>query len=195
MYDCKCYVLIKFQSDFRKTNKFQKLDSHVHIEFLIKYVFINIYCVWISHKQKIIFVWNVIFDEQQIWNDKTIKYIIKNIKQFNETISIIKISHKNEIKNQQFDENDSKNIANILTQNSTILAKTNEADAAADENINEITNKKNKQAKQNKLNWMTNQYFNSNNQITKTMFVQFIFITFNAVSYFKKMIIKIEKIN
>ena len=100
MYECKCYVLIKFQNDFRKADKFWKLDFCVHIEFLVEYAFINVYHVWISHKQKIIFVRNVIFDEQQMWNEKTIKYIIKNIKQFNETIFIIKILHINEIKNQ-----------------------------------------------------------------------------------------------
>ena len=80
-----------------------------------------------------------------------IEYIIKNIKQFDETISIIKISHKNKIKNQQFDKNDSEDIANILTHNSAILAETDEADAAADENTDEIANEKNKQTKQNKL--------------------------------------------
>ena len=149
-YDCKCYIFIKFQNDFRKTDKFQKLNFHVHIEFLVKYVFINVYRVWISYKQKIIFIQNVIFDEQQMWNDKTIEYIIKNIKQFNKIISIIKILYKNEIKNQQFDENDLKNITNILTRNSTILAKTDETNAAADENINEITNKKTN--KRNRMN-------------------------------------------
>ena len=65
-YDCKCYVLIKFQDDSHKANKFWKLDSRVHIEFLVEYVFINVYHVWISHKQKIISVRNVIFDEQQM---------------------------------------------------------------------------------------------------------------------------------
>ena len=45
MYDCKCYVLIKFQSDSHKTDKFQKLNSYVYIEFLIEYVFINVYRV------------------------------------------------------------------------------------------------------------------------------------------------------
>ena len=52
MYECKCYVLIKFQNDFSKGNKFRKTDFHVHIEFFVKYIFNNIYCVWISHKQK-----------------------------------------------------------------------------------------------------------------------------------------------
>ena len=88
MYECKCYVLIKFQNDFRKANKFWKLDSYVHIEFFVKYVFINVYHIWISHKQKIISVRNVIFDEQQMWNEKMIKYTIKDIKQFDKTISI-----------------------------------------------------------------------------------------------------------
>ena len=41
---------------------------------------------------------------------------------------------------------------------------------------------------------MTNQYFNSNNFIIKTMFVQFIFITFNAVFHFEEMTIETEKI-
>ena len=36
--------------------------------------------------------------------------------------------HINEIKNQQFDENDLENILNNLIQNSAILAKTNETD-------------------------------------------------------------------
>ena len=81
-----------------------------------------------------------------------IKYIIKNIKQLNETISIIEIPHTNKIKNQQFGENDFENIVNILTRNSTILAETDEVDAAANENINEIANEENKQAEKNELN-------------------------------------------
>ena len=164
------------------------------LKFLFKYVFINVYHVWISHKQKTISVWNVIFDEQQIWNEKTIKYIIQNIKQLDETIFIIKISHINEIKNQQFNKNNLKNIAKIPIQNSAILTKTNEADVITENNIIEIVNEKNKQTEQNKLDWMTNQYFNSDNFIIKTMFVQFIFITFNAVFHSEKMTIEIEKI-
>ena len=41
---------------------------------------------------------------------------------------------------------------------------------------------------------MTNQYFNSDNFIIETMFVQFIFITFNAIFYSEKVIIETEKI-
>ena len=41
---------------------------------------------------------------------------------------------------------------------------------------------------------MTNQYFNSNNFIIETMFVQFIFIAFNAVFHFEKITIETEKI-
>ena len=40
---------------------------------------------------------------------------------------------------------------NILTRNSAILAKTDETDAAADEDTDEIANEKNKQTKQNEL--------------------------------------------
>ena len=150
MYKCKCYVLIKFQNDFHKADKFQKLNFRVYI--FIEYVFINVYHVWISHKQKIISVWNVIFGEQQIWNEKTIEYIIKNIKQFNETIFIIKILHINKIENQQFDENDSENITKTPIQNPTILVEIDEADVITENNIIKITDKKNKQTKQNKLN-------------------------------------------
>ena len=194
MYEFKCYDLIKSQNDFHKTNKFQKLDSHVHIKFFVEYVFINVYHVWISHKQKVISVRNVIFDEQQMWDEKTIEYIIKNIKQFDETISIIEILHINKIENQQLGENDLENIAKIPIQNPAILAEIDETDVTAENNTIEIANEKDKQMKQNKLNWMANQYFNSDNFIIETMFVQFIFITFNAASHFKKIIIEIEKI-
>ena len=80
-----------------------------------------------------------------------IKYIIKNIKQFNETISIIKISHINEIKNQQLGENDLKDITKTPIQNPAILTETDEADVTAEDNTIEIMNNKNKQAEQNKL--------------------------------------------
>ena len=106
-----------------------------------------------------------------MWNEKTIKYIIKNIKQLNETIFIIKISHINEIENQQFGENDLKNIAKTSIQNSAILAETDEADVTAEDNTIEIANEENKQAKQNELDWMTNQYFNSDSFIIETMLV------------------------
>ena len=192
-YECKCYVLIKFQNDFHKANKFWKPNSHVHIEFFIEYVFINVYHIWISHKQKIIFVQNVIFDEQQMWNEKTIKYIIKNIKQFNETIFIIKILYINEIKNQQLDEDDLKDITKTPTQNPAILTKTDETDVTAENNIIKIANEEDKQTKQNKLNWMANQYSNSDSFIIEAMLVQFIFITFNATSHSEEVIIETEK--
>ena len=80
-----------------------------------------------------------------------IEYIIKNIKQFNETISIIEIFHINEIENQQFDENDLKNIAKTPIRNPTILAKIDEADVIAENNTIEIADEKNKQAEQNEL--------------------------------------------
>ena len=106
-----------------------------------------------------------------MWNEKIIEYIIKNIKQFNETISIIKIFHINEIKNQQFDENDSKNTAEISIRNPAILTEIDEVDVITENNIIKIVNKKNKQAEQNELNWMTNQYFKLNNFIIKIMFI------------------------
>ena len=86
-----------------------------------------------------------------MWNEKTIEYNLKNIKQFNETIFIIEIFHINEIEDQQFGENDLKNIAKIPIQNSAILAKIDEADVITENNIIEIMNKKNKQMNQNEL--------------------------------------------
>ena len=122
-----------------------------------------------------------------------IKYIIKDIKQFDETIFIIKISHIDEIENQQFDEDDLKNITKTPIQNPAILAKIDEADVTAEDNIIEIVDEKDKQAKQNELDWMANQYFNSDNFIIKTMLVQFIFITFNTIFHSEEMIIETER--
>ena len=85
-------------------------------------------------------------------NEKIIKYIIKNVKQFNETIFIIKILHINEIKNQQFSENDSKDIVNNLIHNSANLMKINETDVIVEKAVDEVVDEKNKQTKQNKLN-------------------------------------------
>ena len=85
-------------------------------------------------------------------NEKIIKYIIKNVKQFNETIFIIKIPHINEIENQQFSENDSKDIVNNLIHNSANLVKINETDVIVEKAVDEVVDEKNKQTKQNKLN-------------------------------------------
>ena len=128
-----------------------------------------------------------------MWNEKMIEYIIKNIKQFNETIFIIKISHINNIKNKQFDENDSKDIMNNQIHNSAIWTKIDEVDVAVDENADEIANKKNKQTKQNKLNWMANQYSNSDSFIIETMLVWSMFIAFNAAFHSEKITIETEK--
>ena len=129
-----------------------------------------------------------------MWNEKTIKYIIKNIKQFNETISIIKISHINEIENQQLDEDDLENIAKTPTRNPAILTETDEADVTAENNTIEIADEENKQAEQNELDWMANQYSSSNNFITETMLAQSIFIAFNAASHSEGVIIETERV-
>ena len=193
-YGCKCYVLIKSQGDSRKASKLQKLDSCVHIGFLVRYVFINVYRVWISHKQKIISVRNIIFDEQQMWDEKTINYTIKDIKQFDETMFIIKIPHIDEIEDQQLGEDDLENIAKTPTRNPAILTKTDEADVTAEDNTIEIADEEDKQAEQDELNWMANQYSSSNNFIIETMLAQFIFIAFNAASHSEEMIIETERV-
>ena len=141
-----------------------------------------------------IFVRNVIFDEQQMWDEKTIEYIIKNVKQFDETISIIEIPHIDEIEDQQFGEDDLKDIADNLIRNPASLAETDEADVAVEEAADEVADEKNKQTKQNKLNWMANQYFSSDSFIVESMLVQFIFIAFNAASHCEEMTIETEEI-
>ena len=72
-YGCKVYVLIKSKDDADRPSKRQKLDAKVHIGFLVGYESTNIYRIWIPHKRKVISARDVIFNEDEVWDQKPIR--------------------------------------------------------------------------------------------------------------------------
>ena len=53
-----------------KKKRLSKLDLQAHIGYLVGYDFTNIYRIWIPHKDTIISIKNIIFDEKTFFNSK-----------------------------------------------------------------------------------------------------------------------------
>lgn len=141
-------MLIKSKNNFKYCNKHQKLDIKAYIKFLIRYQSINIYCIWISYKKKIVSVCNIIFDKNKIWDGQSIQLSIKKIKKLDEAITIVKLLAESD-KNIQLAE-DKENIALI-----PIMCQ---ADYKAN-NFDIFTNVKlDKQTKDKNLEWAKCQY-------------------------------------
>lgn len=67
MYDCKIFVLT---TEYLKKKKwFQKFNFKTWIDYLIEYDFINVYRIWNLMMNKIIWVRDVIFNENEVFDD------------------------------------------------------------------------------------------------------------------------------
>ena len=61
VYNYRVYIMMK-DTQLKKNWKW-KLNSYVYINYLINYNFMNIFRVWISYKDEIIFIQDIIFNE------------------------------------------------------------------------------------------------------------------------------------
>ena len=69
-----------------------KLNSHIYINYLINYNFINIFRVWISYKDEIIFTWDIIFDKHTFFDDKSESLFSQMITKINNLIIKVRLS-------------------------------------------------------------------------------------------------------
>jgi hypothetical protein len=90
-YGCRSYVLIKSAGDPDRPKKRQKLQPKAHIGFLIGYESTNIYRIWIPHKKKVISARDVLFDEEEFYDGKPIRFtdiLISNLDEAIEKVSV-----------------------------------------------------------------------------------------------------------
>ena len=68
------------------------MNSQAHINYIIDYDFINIFRIWIFYKNIIISIYNVIFDEQIFFNEKSENLFSQMIVKMNNLIIKIQLS-------------------------------------------------------------------------------------------------------
>ena len=89
-YSCRAYAMT--ENAQLKQNKKWKLNSQTYIDYFVDYVFMNIFRVWISHKDEVISTWDVIFDESIFFNGKSESLSSQLIAEMNSLITWIQLS-------------------------------------------------------------------------------------------------------
>ena len=84
-------MLIKSAGDPDHPKKLRKLQPKAHIGFLVGYESTNIYRVWIPHKKKVISARDVLFDEDEFYDGKPIRFSAELINEFDEVIEKIEV--------------------------------------------------------------------------------------------------------
>jgi hypothetical protein len=120
-YGCRAYVLIKSAGDPDKPRKRQKLQPKAHIGFLVGYESTNIYRIWIPHKKKVISVRDVLFDEEERYDGKLIRFTDTLINKLDEAITKVAVTPNKDLNDVQLREDDSefKDLEGILDINDT----------------------------------------------------------------------------
>ena len=67
MYDCKIFILTT--EYLNKEKQLQRFNLKAWIDYLIEYDFINVYKIWNLMTNKIIWVRDVIFNENEVFDD------------------------------------------------------------------------------------------------------------------------------
>ena len=140
-YGCKAYVLIKSKSD--RPSKLRKLDARAHIGFLVGYKSTNIYRIWVPHKRKVIYVRDVIFNEDEVWDQKPIRLSPNKIHELDKAIEVVEVLQTDEQEDIQLAEDLDLPIPNPVTHQHDHEM----------ENLEEA-----KQAEHDKLAWSQGQY-------------------------------------
>ena len=84
-------MVIKYKKNPQYRHKLWKLDPKAPIGFLVDYESTNIYQVWIPHKKKVVSVWDVIFNKDEIWNGGPIQYTADKMKRMNDAIKLLQV--------------------------------------------------------------------------------------------------------
>jgi hypothetical protein len=106
-YECWSYVLIKSARDPDKPKKWQKLRPKAHISFLVGYKSTNIYRIWIPHKKKVISARDVLFDKEEFYDGKPIRFSDILINKLDEAIEEVSITPDPNLEDIQLREDES----------------------------------------------------------------------------------------
>ena len=90
-YGCKAYVLIKSKSDPNRPGKRRKLNAKAQIGFLVGYKSTNIFRIWVPHKKKVISAKDVIFNEDEIWDEKPIRLTPDKIQELDDAVEVVEV--------------------------------------------------------------------------------------------------------
>jgi hypothetical protein len=91
-YGCRCYALIKSSKDPDRIQKLKKLQPRAHIGYLIGYESTNIYRIWIPHKKKVISARDVLFDEDEFYDGKPLRFTAELISELDEAIEMVEVT-------------------------------------------------------------------------------------------------------
>ena len=136
-------MLIKSKSD--RPGKLRKLDARAHIDFLVGYESTNIYRIWIPHKRKVISAKDVIFNEDEVWDQKPIRLSPAEIQELDEAVEVVEIPQTDEQEEIQLTKDSGLDLTNpdpITQQNDHEMENLEEAE----------------QAERDKLTWSQGQY-------------------------------------
>src|SRR6266436_2469008 len=106
-YGCRSYVLIKSAGDPDRPKKRQKLQPKAHIGFLVGYESTNIYRIWIPHKKKVISARDVLFDKEEFYDGKPIRFTDTLISELDEAIEKVSVQPDPNLEDVQLRQDDS----------------------------------------------------------------------------------------
>ena len=115
-YGCKAYVLIKSKRDANHPGKRQKLDAKAHIGYLVGYESANIYRIWIPHKQKVISARDVIFNEDEVWDQKPVRLSPAEIQELDKAVEVVEVPQADEQEDIQLAKDLDLDLSNPITQ-------------------------------------------------------------------------------
>ena len=134
-------MLIKSKSD--RPGKLRKLDARAHIGFLVGYKSTNIYQIWIPHKRKVISARDVIFNGDEVWDQKPVRLSPAEIQELDKAVLVVEVPQADEQEDIQLAEDlDHLNLNPVTHQHNQEMENLEEAE----------------QAKRDKLAWSQGQY-------------------------------------
>ena len=95
-YGCKAYVLIRSKGDANQPGKRQKLDAKAPVGYLVVYESTNIYRIWILYKKKVISAKDIIFNEDEVWDQKPIRLTLNKIQELDNTVEVVEVPQADE---------------------------------------------------------------------------------------------------
>ena len=102
------HTSIKSAGDLDRPKKRQKLQPKVHIGFLVGYKSTNIYRIWIPHKKKVISARVVLFNEEEFFNGKLVRFTDILISNLDEAIEKVSVTPDPNLEDIQLREDESK---------------------------------------------------------------------------------------
>lgn len=118
--------------------------------FLVGYESTNIYRIWVPHKNKVVSVRDVIFNEDEVWDGMPLQRTADEIKELDEAIQIIELPQADELEDIQLSED--LEVESEITRQIDHEAEDLDADNAATETDTD------KLAEDEDQEWAQNQY-------------------------------------